>query len=170
MCILRISGVIFRVVWPITSSGGWGPKFAVDCESCVKVRNENYRGSVALRTHCRIMYILLQAEPRRVTVQRTAIGCGDRLELIRSSHANTVRTQLFRVGAPDLRAGRSDARREPAARRLQSMPGQGTWTGPGRHRARSRGHALRKPVAGRFKPDRDGLCGAPVREFRAAAW
>src|ERR1700720_4661055 len=41
-------------------------------------------------------------------------------------HANTVRTQLFRVAAPDLRAGRSDARREPAARHLQSLPGQGT--------------------------------------------
>jgi len=62
MCILRIIGVTFRVVWPITSSGGGGPKFAVNCESCVKVRNENYGGSVALRTHCKIMYILLQAE------------------------------------------------------------------------------------------------------------
>lgn len=68
MCILRIIGVTFRVVWPITSSGGGGPKFAVNCESCVKVRNENYRGGVALRTHCRIMYILLEAELRRVTV------------------------------------------------------------------------------------------------------
>jgi hypothetical protein len=68
MCILRIIGVTFRVVWPITSSGGGGPKFAVNCESCVKVRNENYRGSVALRTHCRIVYILLEAELRRVTV------------------------------------------------------------------------------------------------------
>src|ERR1700686_5263810 len=42
-------------------------------------------------------------------------------------HANTVRTQLFRVGAPDLRAGRSDACREPAARGLQSVHSQGIW-------------------------------------------
>src|ERR1700730_7053457 len=68
MCILRVLGVPFRGVWAITSSGGGGPKFAVNCESCVKVRNENYRGSVASRTHCRIMYILLEAELRRVTV------------------------------------------------------------------------------------------------------
>jgi hypothetical protein len=32
MCILRIIGVTFRVVWPMTSSGGCGPKFAVDRE------------------------------------------------------------------------------------------------------------------------------------------
>src|SRR6266850_2061306 len=68
MCILRIIGVTFRVVWAITSSGGGGPKCAGNCESCVKVRNENYGGGVALRTHCGIMYILLKAELRRVTV------------------------------------------------------------------------------------------------------